>query len=344
MSLRRTPLSNHHRELGAKMVGFAGWEMPIQYSSIISEHESVREAAGIFDVSHMGQIFVKGSDAVKFLSFVTTWDMLRQKDGDCRYCHILNHKGQIIDDTIVYTISNTEYLLVPNASKIKEIMDWLLDNSNDFNVTIEDLSDSYFCLALQGPEAPRLLGQHLNTSVNSFQLETLNDVIVSGTGYTGERGCEIIGPLDQVEIHWEALVDMGAIPIGLGARDTLRLEKGYLLSGQDFKGTETTLDTNYAWVIDWNHEFIGREALVLQKQSDYSKLSGILLEDKGVLRPGCSVYYNNNKVSELTSGSLSPILRKGIGLSYIDLDIDSEVTIEVRGKHLNGRVVRTPFL
>ena len=344
MSLRRTPLSTHHRALGAKMVDFAGWEMPIQYSSIISEHKSVRENVGIFDVSHMGQIFVKGPDSVKFLSYVTTWNMERQKDGDCRYCHILNEKGHIIDDTIVYTISVDEYLLVPNASKISKIVDWLLNNSSDFDVTIKDLSDIYFCLALQGPEAPRLLGQHLNTTVNSFQLKTLDDVIVSGTGYTGELGCEIIGPLDKLEFHWEALVDMGAIPIGLGARDTLRLEKGYLLSGQDFKGTQSTLETNYAWVIDWDHDFIGREALVSQKQNKYSKLSGILLEDRGVLRPGCSVFYNNNKISELTSGSLSPILRKGIGLAYTELDINSEITVEVRGKHLNGRVVRTPFL
>jgi len=344
MSLRRTPLSTHHRALGAKMVDFAGWEMPIQYSSIISEHKSVRENVGIFDVSHMGQIFVKGPDSVKFLSYVTTWDMERQKDGDCRYCHILNEKGHIIDDTIVYTIAADEYLLVPNASKINKIVDWLLNNSDDFDVTIKDLSDIYFCLALQGPEAPRLLGQHLNTSVNSFQLKILDDIIVSGTGYTGELGCEIIGPLDKLEFHWEALVDMGAIPIGLGARDTLRLEKGYLLSGQDFKGTESTLETNYAWVIDWDHDFIGREALVSQKQNKYSKLSGILLEDRGVLRPGCSVFYNDNKISELTSGSLSPILKKGIGLAYMDLDIDSKITVEVRGKHLNGRVVRTPFL
>ena len=344
MSLRRTPLSTHHRALGAKMVDFAGWEMPIQYSSIISEHKSVRENVGIFDVSHMGQIFVKGPDSVKFLSYVTTWDMERQKDGDCRYCHILNEKGHIIDDTIVYTIATDEYLLVPNASKINKIVDWLLNNSDDFDVTIKDLSDTYFCLALQGPEAPRLLGQHLNTSVNSFQLKILDDIIVSGTGYTGELGCEIIGPLDKLEFHWEALVDMGAIPIGLGARDTLRLEKGYLLSGQDFKGTESTLETNYAWVIDWDHDFIGREALVSQKQNKYSKLSGILLEDRGVLRPGCSVFYNDNKISELTSGSLSPILKKGIGLAYMDLDIDSKITVEVRGKHLNGRVVRTPFL
>ena len=344
MSLRRTPLSTHHRALGAKMVDFAGWEMPIQYSSIISEHKSVRENVGIFDVSHMGQIFVKGPDSVKFLSYVTTWDMERQKDGDCRYCHILNEKGHIIDDTIVYTIATDEYLLVPNASKINKIVDWLLNNSDDFDVTIKDLSDIYFCLALQGPEAPRLLGQHLNTSVNSFQLKILDDIIVSGTGYTGELGCEIIGPLDKLEFHWEALVDMGAIPIGLGARDTLRLEKGYLLSGQDFKGTESTLETNYAWVIDWDHDFIGREALVSQKQNKYSKLSGILLEDRGVLRPGCSVFYNDNKISELTSGSLSPMLRKGIGLAYMDLDINSKITVEVRGKHLNGRVVRTPFL
>ncbi len=222
--------------------------------------------------------------------------------------------------------------------------DWLLKNSNDFEVSIEDLSEDYFCLALQGPEAPRLLGQHLNTTVNSFQLVKLDKTIVSGTGYTGEKGCEIIGPLEEVIGHWEALVDMGAIPVGLGARDTLRLEKGYLLSGQDFSGNQTTLETGYSWVIDWNHDFVGKDALVILKNSKYSKLRGILIEDRGIIRPGNPVFYKDEKVSYLTSGSLSPILRKGIGMAYLNLDIGESVSVEVRGNHLNGRVVQMPFL
>ena len=344
MSHPRTPLFNHHKDSGAKIVDFAGWEMPIQYSSILSEHKAVRDKVGIFDVSHMGQIFVKGPETVDFLSYVTTWDMRRQKSGDCRYCHILDRNGFILDDTIVYTISQDNFLLIPNASKVEDIYNWLLENSTNFDISIEDLSSDYFCLALQGPEAPRLLGQHLNTTVGSFQLVTLGKIIVSGTGYTGEKGCEIIGPLNDVVNHWEALVDMGATPIGLGARDTLRLEKGYLLSGQDFSGKQTTLETGYSWVIDWNHDFIGKNALLELKNRDYPKLRGILIEDRGIIRPGNSVFYKGEKVSSLTSGSLSPTLRKGIGMAYLNLDIGDVVSVEVRGNHLNGRVVRIPFL
>ena len=344
MTSRRTPLFSHHKELEAKIVDFAGWEMPIQYTSILSEHKAVREGAGIFDVSHMGQIFVKGPETVEFLSYVTTWDMSRQKGGDCRYCHILNEKGCIIDDTIVYAISEDNYMLIPNASKISKIFDWLLRNSENFNISLENLSDEFFCLALQGPDSPRLLGQHLNTSVGSFQLVKIGDTIVSGTGYTGEKGCEIIGPLSEIVNHWESLIEMGAIPIGLGARDTLRLEKGYLLSGQDFDGNQTTLETDYSWVIDWNHNFIGKEALMEFQKKSYPKLRGILIEDRGIVRPGNLVFSNDSKISSLTSGSLSPSLRKGIGLAYLELDIGTPITVEVRGNHLNGRVVRMPFL
>ena len=344
MTSRRTPLFSHHKELGAKIVDFAGWEMPIQYTSILSEHKSVRDGAGIFDVSHMGQIFVKGPETIDFLSYVTTWDMHRQKEGDCRYCHILDERGCIIDDTIVYTISEDNYMLIPNASKISKVFDWLSKNSESFEVSLENLSDDYFCLALQGPDSSRLLGQHLNTSVGSFQLVKIGDTIISGTGYTGEMGCEIIGPLSEVVNHWESLVEMGAIPIGLGARDTLRLEKGYLLSGQDFDGNQTTLEADYSWVIDWNHDFIGKEALMSFQGKSYPKLRGILIEDRGIVRPGNSVFNNGRKISSLTSGSLSPSLRKGIGLAYLDLDIGTLITVEVRGNHLNGRVVRMPFL
>ena len=326
------------------MVDFAGWHMPIQYNSIVSEHNAVRERVGIFDVSHMGQIFVSGKDASSFLSYVTTWDINKLSDGDCRYCHILDNEGQIIDDTIVYTFSNQDYMLVPNASMISKVLDWLNLNSSNFEVNINNKSEEFFCLAVQGPESLRLLRQYFNLSITPFKLIKSDNLIISGTGYTGEKGYEIMGPISESQIIWESFLEMGAIPIGLGARDTLRLEKGYLLSGTDFNGSQTTLESGYSWVIDWNHDFIGKERLLVQRGAEYKSLSGILLEERGVLRPGLEVYFEGEKISELTSGSLSPILKRGIGLSYIDLPIGTTVNVSIRNKQLKGRVIQTPFL
>ena len=344
MPLSQTCLHDNHVRLGAKMVDFAGWHMPIQYTSIVSEHNAVRERVGIFDVSHMGQIFVSGKEASSFLSYVTTWDVNKLSDGDCRYCHILNNDGQIIDDTIVYTFSNQDYMLVPNASMISKVFDWLNLNSSNFEVNIYNKSEEFFCLAVQGPESLRLLRQYFNLSITPFKLIKSDNLIISGTGYTGEKGYEIMGPISESQNIWESFLEMGAIPIGLGARDTLRLEKGYLLSGTDFNGSQTTLESGYSWVIDWNHDFIGKERLLVQKDGEYKSLSGILLEERGVLRPGLEVYFEGEKISALTSGSLSPILKRGIGLSYLDLPIGTTVNVSIRNKQLKGRVIQTPFL
>ena len=344
MPLSQTCLHDNHVRLGAKMVDFAGWHMPIQYTSIVSEHNAVRERVGIFDVSHMGQIFVSGRDASSFLSYVTTWDINKLSDGDCRYCHILNNDGQIIDDTIVYTFSNQDYMLVPNASMVSKVFDWLNLNSSNFEVNIYNKSEEFFCLAVQGPESLRLLRQYFNLSITPFKLIKSDNLIISGTGYTGEKGYEIMGPISESQNIWESFLEMGAIPIGLGARDTLRLEKGYLLSGTDFNGSQTTLESGYSWVIDWNHDFIGKERLLVQKDGEYKSLSGILLEERGVLRPGLEVYFEGEKISALTSGSLSPILKRGIGLSYLDLPIGTMVNVLIRNKQLKGRVIQTPFL
>ena len=344
MSLSQTCLHDNHIRLGAKMVDFAGWHMPIQYNSIVSEHNAVRERVGIFDVSHMGQIFVSGKDASSFLSYVTTWDVNKLSDGDCRYCHILNNDGQIIDDTIVYTFSNQDYMLVPNASMISKVFDWLNLNSSNFEVNIYNKSQEFFCLAVQGPESLRLLRQYFNLSITPFKLIKSDNLIISGTGYTGEKGYEVMGPISESQKIWESFLEMGSIPIGLGARDTLRLEKGYLLSGTDFNGSQTTLESGYSWVIDWNHDFIGKESLLLQREGEYKSLSGILLEERGVLRPGLEVYFEGEKMSELTSGSLSPILKRGIGLSYLDLPNGTTVNVSIRNKQLKGRVIQTPFL
>ena len=344
MALFETCIHDSHVKLGAKMVDFAGWHMPIQYTSIVSEHNSVRERVGIFDVSHMGQIFVSGKDASNFLSYITTWDMNRLSESDCRYCHILDDEGQIIDDTIVYTFSSENFMLVPNASMVTRIFDWLNLKSVNFDVTIGNKSDEFFCFAVQGPEAPRLLRQYFNLSITPFKLVKSGNVIISGTGYTGEKGYEIMGPISESLEIWQTFLDMGAIPIGLGARDTLRLEKGYLLSGTDFNGSQTTLESGYSWVVDWNHDFIGKDKLLIQKERGYKLLKGILLEERGVLRPGLPVYFNGEQISELTSGSLSPILKRGIGLSYLDLPVGTTINIMIRNKQLKGRVIQTPFL
>ena len=344
MVLFETCIHDSHVKLGAKMVDFAGWHMPIQYTSIVSEHNSVRERVGIFDVSHISQIFVSGKGASDFLSYVTTWDMNRLSKGDCRYCHILNEDGQIIDDTIVYTFSSENFMLVPNASMVTKIFEWFISKAVDFDVLIENKSDDFFCFAVQGPEAPRLLRQFFNLAITPFKLVKTGDMIISGTGYTGEKGYEIMGPLSQGLEIWQSFLDMGAIPIGLGARDTLRLEKGYLLSGTDFNENQTTLESGYSWVIDWNHNFIGKDKLLVQKEKKYKLLKGILLEERGVLRPGLPVYYDGKEISKLTSGSLSPILKRGIGLSYVDLSVGTTVNIMIRNKQLKGRVIQTPFL
>jgi aminomethyltransferase len=270
--------------------------------------------------------------------------MTRLSKGDCRYCHILNQEGQIIDDTIVYTFSSENYMLVPNASMVRKIFDWLNLQSSDFDVIIDNRSEDFFCFAVQGPEAPRLLRQYFNLSITPFKLVKSGNIIISGTGYTGEKGYEIMGPLSESLVIWQSFLDMGAIPIGLGARDTLRLEKGYLLSGTDFNGSQTTLESGYSWVIDWNHDFIGKDKLLVQKGIGYKLLKGILLEERGVLRSGLPVYFNGEQISELTSGSLSPILKRGIGLSYVDLPVGTTVNILIRNKQLKGRVIQTPFL
>ena len=227
---------------------------------------------------------------------------------------------------------------------ISKVFDWLNLNSSNFEVNIYNKSEEFFCLAVQGPESLRLLRQYFNLSITPFKLIKSDNLIISGTGYTGEKGYEIMGPMSESQKIWESFLEMGAIPIGLGARDTLRLEKGYLLSGTDFNGLQTTLESGYSWVIDWNHDFIGKERLLEQKKGEYKSLSGILLEERGVLRPGLEVYFEGEKISALTSGSLSPILKRGIGLSYLDLPIGTTVNVSIRNKQLKGRVIQTPFL
>ena len=342
--MQKTALNQSHHEMGAKMVNFAGWEMPILFSSVLKEHNAVRTSSGVFDVSHMGQFFVDGKDSESFLSNLTTWDFSNLSIGKCRYCHILNENGTILDDTIVSRLGSESFLLVPNASMISEVLNHLNSNRVELDVNIIDRSIDYSCIALQGPNSPSVLKSILNLEVQPFSVEIVQNIIVSGTGYTGEVGYEMFIPLNLSHKIWSGALDAGSLPCGLASRDTLRLEKGMLLSGQDFDGSQTTLNTGHEWVIDWNHDFIGKKALLEQKTNSYPVMSGILLEDKGVPRHDCEVYYDGRLVSKLTSGSLSPSLGKGIALAYLIQEPGSVVSVLVRNKHLKGKVVKPPFL
>ena len=357
MSLSQTCLHDNHVRLGAKMVDFAGWHMPIQYTSIVSEHNAVRERVGIFDVSHMGQIFISGKDASSFLSYVTTWDVNKLSEGDCRYCHILNNDGQIIDDTIVYTFSNQDYMLVPNASMISKVFDWLNLNSSNFEVNIYNKSEEFFCLAVQGPESLRLLRQYFNLSITPFKLIKSDNLIISGTGYTGEKGYEIMGPISESQNIWESFLEMGAIPIGLGARDTLRLEKGFLLSGVDFASPnldENVLlhrdswETNVPFGLDIEHEFVGKHRVVSHDEND-ARLWGVKQLERGPLPRGGKVVedLDGNEIGTLTSGAPAPSLdRTGIGMGYIrKVSPGDEVMIVASPrKKVRAVIIRPPFV
>ncbi|MCK4717605.1 MAG: glycine cleavage system aminomethyltransferase GcvT [Thermoplasmata archaeon] len=376
VELKRTPIYDAHREAGASFVPFAGWEMPISYTGIKDEHLAVRNAVGLFDVSHMGDIWVKGKDATSFLSWVTTANPTAAKAGDCIYTHILNIEGGIIDDMIATKFSEECYLCVPNASMKDQILDWFKENRKDMEVEFIDVTEKYVCLALQGPKANGLLQEmtvppledvkffksHLYVLENGRLVAEKpieardecgigsGEVLISRTGYTGEDGFELICRGEEGVVLWKTLMkrgeERGIKPIGLGARDTLRLEKGFLLSGTDFHEDRSSLETGWDFVIAWDHDFIGKPVLERQKEEGHHKLRGILVEGRGIPRTGMSVLFKGEVVGEITSGSFSPMLEKGIALAYLPKHIKKGdvLEIEIRGKCHPAAVVKTPFV
>ena len=364
--MKRTALYDEHVRLGARMTGFGGWEMPLMYESIVKEHMAVREKAGIFDVSHMGDLYIHGKDAGKFLSRVTTGNFEKMGIGDAKYAHILNEEGKIKDDMIAYKLSEDEYLAVPNAGPTPMVEAWFGANMGGFEVEMENYTDELVCIALQGPEARKTMGKISEDAakVKFFKSGWVNlglkkeesagfsgkfseKSLISGTGYTGEDGFEIITLGEQGIELWNKLLELGAEPCGLGARDTLRLEKGFLLSGQDFNEDRTTLETGWDFVIEWDHDFIGKGALEEQKErGDYDIWKGIVLE-KGIPRHGSAVYKNGEKIGTVTSGTKSPVLGKGIAMAYLKREYahkGEKVRIDIRGKMADGEVVKTPFV
>ncbi len=363
--MKRTPLYDEHLKLGAKMTAFGGWDMPLQYDGIIKEHMAVRKKSGIFDVSHMGDLYFSGKDAGAFLSYVTTGNFEEMEIGSAKYTHILNDDGKIKDDMIGYRLSEDEYLCVPNAATTPMIENWFEAHRKGFDFEMQNFTNELVCIAFQGPKAREMLRgiSEEGASVKFFKsgwadlglgkeeaegfLSNFSEKsLVSGTGYTGEDGFEIITMKEQGRKLWKKLLDIGAQPCGLGARDTLRMEKGFLLSGQDFHEDRTTLETGWDFVIEWNHDFIGKEALLKQREKgDFDRLRGIVLE-KGIPRHGFSVFKAGEKAGTITSGTKSPVLGKGMAMAYLRPHVKTGdlVEIDIRGKMYEGTVVKMPFV
>ncbi len=359
--MRNTALTQKHEELGAKMVPFAGYNMPVQYEGINAEHETVREGVGVFDVSHMGEFLVTGPEALNLIQKVTTNDASVMEIGRAQYSCMPNGKGGIIDDLIIYRMKEEQYLLVVNASNIDKDWDWI-NSHNTFDAEMRNISDDYSLLAIQGPKAIEAMQSLTSVDLSTIKyyhfevadFAGIDHVIISATGYTGSGGFEIYCKNDQAEQVWnkvfEAGADYGIKPIGLAARDTLRLEMGFCLYGNDIDDTTSPLEAGLAWItkLGKDAEFIDKDFLAKQKESGVErKLVAFEMIDRGIPRHDYKILDAEGKeIGKVTSGTMSPSMKIAIGLGYVTLDhtaVDSEIFIEVRNKPLKAKVVKLPF-
>ena len=356
--MKQLVLSEIHQSLGGKMVEFAGYYMPIQYEGVKVEHHTVRNEVGVFDVSHMGEVFVSGENALNFLQYITTNDVSKLKPGKIQYTCLPNADGGIVDDFLLYMIGENNYLLVVNASNMDKDLAWI-NKHNTFGCTINNQSDNYSLLAVQGPKSIELL-QEL-TKINLSEIKYYNfkigaiagieDVILSRTGYTGEIGFELYVKNESLLQLWDAIfsTSIKLKPIGLAARDTLRLEKGFCLYGNDINDTTSPIEAGLGWITKFTKEFINHEDLKVQKEVGVTnKLIGLEIIDKGIARknyPIVDAY--GNEIGIVTSGTMSPSLNKAIAMAYVTKElskIGSEVYIQVRKKQIKAVVVALPFL
>ena len=351
-------LSSLHKSIGGKMVDYAGFNMAVQYEGVISEHLAVRNHVGVFDVSHMGEIFISGNEAALFLQFITSNDINKLYPGKVQYSCLPNKKGGIVDDILVYMFEENSFMLVVNASNIEKNVDWLNDN-NSYDCKIENKSNDFSLLALQGPESLNLLQKLTKVNLSDLEYYTfthgevseINDVIISRTGYTGELGFELYVKNKYVLKLWQDLFlnDKNLKPIGLAARNTLRLEKGFCLYGNDINDSTSPLEAGLGWITNLSKKFINSDYFVKQKNNGLKrKLVGFEIIGKGIARQHYKVFNNDNiDIGTVTSGSMSPSLNKAIGLAYINIDesnIGNNVLVQVRNKFLDARIVKFPFL
>ncbi len=357
MELKMTPLNQIHKEHGAKMIDFGGWQMPVQYEGIIEEHNAVRTKAGLFDVSHMGALRVKGPDAFKYLQKMVSNDLSKVKVGQIQYVILCNENGGAVDDLLVYNIAEDEYLLIVNASNKDKDFEWLMKHKEG-NVDIVDESDATAIIAIQGPKALEILQKITDIDLSGikfywWQYGKVNnvDTLISRTGYTGEDGFEIyMSPEYAVDI-WKKIIEVGngeVVPAGLGARDTLRFEAGLPLYGQEIGEDITPLEARLGSFVALDKEyFIGQEALKKQKEEGITrKLVGFEMIDRGIARGGYDVYVGDEKVGFVTTGSLAPFLNKNLGNALIKTEyanLDQELLIDIRGKKKKAKIIARPF-
>jgi aminomethyltransferase len=354
----RTPLHAAHLRHGARMVEFAGWDMPVQYAGLIEEHEAVRGAVGLFDVSHMGEVVFRGPKALAALQAVFTNDLSKVADGQAQYGCLCRENGGIVDDVVIYRRSAEDLLVCVNAANRQKDFEWLKAHANGADVRNE--SDDWAQVALQGPKALAVLKKLTSTDLDAIKTYHHAPGSVAGitcliarTGYTGEDGFELFCPAAQAEKLWDALMvagkPEGIQPAGLGCRDTLRLEMAYRLYGSDMDDDASPLEAGLAWVVKFDKgDFIGRAALQKQKEQGLSrKLVGFQLTEPGIARHGHPVVHDGRKVGVVTSGTRSPSLKKSIGLAYVPPALAAEgsaLAVEIRGKPVAAVVVKTPFL
>jgi aminomethyltransferase len=354
--MMRTPLYQEHVKIGARMVDFHGWKMPVWYTGIKEEHLAVRRDSGVFDICHMGEIFISGPESTAYLDSILTRDIPSMKPGQALYTFFLNQAGGIIDDLIVYCLDLAgNFMLCVNSSNKDKDYEWMR-RQNSFGAVVEDRSEGYAAIALQGPKSGRILNECLGFdygSLRPFRFSMLRspeygNLMISRTGYTGAGGVEIFFPKETAPALWRAFITSGAVPCGLGARDTLRLEMGYPLHGNDLSEETTPLEADLGFALDMKKTgFIGKQALLdQQNRGIIRRLTGMELLDRGVPREGCTCLKDGKAVGVLTSGSVSPVTSMGIALGYLDVSVQEsdEVSIDVRGRLLRSKVKKPPFV
>ncbi|HKG79682.1 MAG TPA: glycine cleavage system aminomethyltransferase GcvT [Pyrinomonadaceae bacterium] len=361
--LKQTPLNSAHRQAGGRMVDFGGWDMPVQYpAGTIEEHLRTRTHAGLFDVSHMGEIDIRGADAIAFVNRLTSNDVNKLVDNQAQYSALTTPEGTVIDDLLVYRLAADHLLLVVNASTTDKDWEWIKSHHSGESAELNNVSADYCQLALQGPDAKSILQKLTDLPLADikyyhFSPGSVDGVagIVSRTGYTGEDGFEVYAPADRAEQLWNKILDAGdsgsatgVIPCGLAARNTLRLEAGMALYGHEIDETTTLLEANLGWICKWDKgDFIGREPLARQKESGVKrKLAGFEVTERGIARDDQEVVIEGERVGKVTSGSPAPFLKKNIGFAYVPVEFASvgqEIRIDVRGRLVGAQIVKAPF-
>jgi aminomethyltransferase len=358
--LKKTPLYEKHVVLNAKIIDFGGWAMPVQYTNVIDEHKTTRGAACLFDICHMGEIEVKGPQALDLLQLVLTRDLADQTIGQVKLSALLNEEGGIIDDLTAYKMDENSYMLVTNATPKDRDWQWIKSIQQDkhFDCTLEDISDRTGKLDLQGPRSEEILQKLTEANLKTLRFYHFCEspvagvpAIISRSGYTGEDGFEVYAASDVIGEIWDKLMIAGAQaglkPAGLGARDTLRQEAGMMLNGQDLNESVSPLEVPYSWIVDAHKEFVGKKALMARKNSgSANKLVGIEMTGRGIARHGYKVFHGGKDIGIVTSGTFSPTLNKAIGLAFIEMAHsapDTEITVAIRDTMTLAKIVKLPF-